>query len=157
MSQKRNLSPSLTINNWDENITCSTTQSGLSQHLLDAHRMARERSKSFVISPQTWLTERQWQHLSSANCWAAELVTPVVRGEWERRDDESMGKRFPQLYYKHFDIIYTFHRQHILQQQRGPGGRFFSRVLLFYHFPTSASCLITKYTKRLQGSNHTRS
>ena len=57
MSQKRNLSPSLTINNWDENITCSTTQSGLSQHLLDAHRMARERG----ANPSSSHHKLDWQ------------------------------------------------------------------------------------------------
>lgn len=117
MSQKRNLSPSLTINNWDENITCSTTQSGLSQHLLDAHRMAREgqilRHRTTNLTDRATMTALILCQLLS---WSLRSWGENGRGEM-MRGGESMGKRFPQLYYNNFSIIYTFHRQHILRQQ----------------------------------------
>ena len=159
MSQKRNLIPSLTINNWDGNITGSTTQSGLSQHLLDAHRMAREgqilRHRTTNLTDRATMTALILCQLLS---WSLRSWGENGRGEM-MRGGESMGKRFPQLYYNNFSIIYTFHRQHILRQQlRSWWKVFLPPVLLFYHFPTSASCLITTYTrKRLQGSNQTRS
>ena len=117
----------------------------------------RERGKSFVIGPQTWLTERQWQHLSSANCWAGHSSREGRMGEarwWEAgRVWENASHNCITTILVSF-IPFTGNTSYNSIEDLVEG---FSPVLLFYHFPTSASSLITKYTNRLQWSNHTRS
>ena len=87
---------SLIIFKQERYLVLHLAQSGLSQHLLDAHRMAREREGQILRHQATNLTERQWQ--PSAELWAGH--TPFVRGEWEREDDARLrgdGKTLPTI------------------------------------------------------------
>ena len=66
--------------------------------MLDAHRMARERG----ANPSSWShkLDRQSDNGSTYPLPTAELATPVVRGEWQREDDERLrgdGKTLPTI------------------------------------------------------------
>ena len=81
---KKFLAPLSSI--WSEPTFAWRTQNGES-----------EGGKSFVMEPQTWQTERQWQHLSSANCWAGHTSR---EGRMAEEDDERLrgdGKTLPTI------------------------------------------------------------
>ena len=100
----------------------------------------RERSKSFVISPQTWLTERQWQHLSSANCWAGHSGREGRMGEarwWE------YGKTLPTIVLQPFwHHLYLSPATHLTTATRTWWKVFLPRVIIL-SFPNI--CFLSDY------------
>ena len=154
---------SLIIFKQERYLVLHLAQSGLSQHLLDAHRMERERDKSFVIKPQTWRSDNDSQHLSTANCWAVSWPHTVREGrmgegrwcEAERGWENASHNNYITTSVASF-IPFTSNTS---DSSISWLVNSFSPVLLFFHFPTSVSFLLATMLhilKRTKGSIHTK-
>ena len=125
------------------------------------HTEWRERERGANPSSSDHKLDWQSDNDSTYPLPTAELVTLVVRGEWERQDDERLGeygKTLPTIVLQQFWYhLYLSPGTHLTTALR----TWWKVFLSCYYFIISQHLLLVWllniYTKRLQWSNHTRS